>query len=327
MKIKRLAGLITLAPLALMCACSSTQALNFSANWYPQTDTLSTVRTGVSEVLTYSMSFTPDAGASLVLDYQNGVYTTTLSGETYDAGERNLNVYHLHTELSVNVSFSLNGVTAGPFEDSVVSDVYFLSVVDGLRPIESTKVIHSTTPLTSNPSSLQKDIAYHTFDLAYQIKYDDALEKAYMKVDYLDTDADDNNAPTEINIKGKGTFLDNEQILFAMRGLNMTAASFRTVDTAAQKLQSAALTGISAPTDYTANFAVGDGEATERTLSAYSATLSYQGNNPGQAQELTYASVTNPNNNEWRSVLLRMEVPLLQAVGKMTYTLIRADFK
>ena len=70
-----------------------------------------------------------------------------------------------------------------------------------------------------------------------------------------------------------------------------------------------------------------DGErVTVSNLAATKVTLRYDGSNSGQAQTLVYARKTDSHSNTYRNVLLRMDVPIVQSLGTLQYTLNKATF-
>ena len=69
-----------------------------------------------------------------------------------------------------------------------------------------------------------------------------------------------------------------------------------------------------------------DGTAVKQELDAVEVPLVYRSSPSGQAQTLVYAATTDPNNNTYRNVLLKMEVPVVQSLGTLVYTLKEAAF-
>ena len=323
MKIKRLAGFAALLPLALLCACSNVPALTFGAYWYGDT-TNSNIFSGETETLEYAVSFVPAESATLRLSY-DGTYTMRLSDENRLVDGANVACYHLSTELAVTVTYTL-GSESKKFEDSVVSDVYFLSVAESLRPLESFKTVTSTSPLNANAASLDKDIAYHTFHYTTHTVYNSDATSASFKYDNLDIDTDDDKDSVTISLGDKGSFLDNEQLLFALRGLDMTStATFRTINPTKrieEKLSFAdAPEAVLQPASFKLN-----GEEINAEIEARKVSLSYQSAASGQAQTFVYATHSGEAGNRYRHVLLSYEAPAVQSVGTVVYTLKAATF-
>ena len=323
MKIKRLAPLALALPLALVCACSSVPSLTFGAYWYGDT-TNSNIFSGETETLVYAVSFQPAESANLKLSY-DGTYTMRLTDENRLVDGASVPCYHLSTELSVTATFTL-GNESKTFEDSVVSDVYFLSVAEGLRPLQSSKKVVSTSPLNARPASLDKDIAYHTYRYTSNVVYNTDLSSASFKLDNLDSDADDGNEPATIPLGNKGSYLDNEQLLFALRGLDMTASeSFRTINPTKRVEEKIAFSeapeAVLQPASFTLN-----GEEINAEIEARKLSLSYQSEASGQSQTFVYATHNGAAGNRYRHVLLTYEAPAVQMVGTVVYTLKSATF-
>ncbi len=328
MKKKRLAGLIALFPLAALCACGSgTSDLALSANWYRDTTNQQSV-TDTYEELIYNVSFTPTAETDeFSAAYENGVYKTTLRDETMTIGGQTLAVYRYTTSLAIDVRFTMGGQTSETFHDSVLTETIFLNAYEHLRPISSTVTTTQHVPFTSSPSALEENTAWANYRYTMTTVYDEALEEASFTLQY------EGEEPLNmtVDIDGDGTFLDNEQIAFALRGLDMSAAvSFRTLNPVKQAKETVAITATptlsSEPVKFTLASAAGE-TSVEQTLPAYQATVAYQSTMPGQTVTFVYAAkASNPNANEYRNVLLKMEKPGLQSLGSFTYSLTRATF-
>ena len=69
-----------------------------------------------------------------------------------------------------------------------------------------------------------------------------------------------------------------------------------------------------------------DGTAVKTEIDAVQVPIIYQSTPSGQQQDLVYAATTDTNNNTYRNVLLRMEVPVLQSLGTLVYRLKEAAF-
>ncbi len=330
MKKIRLAGLLLLAPLTILSACSGGVPLSFTANWYRNTALGGNVNDTFEE-LTYEVTFTPaeTTAGTLTAEYDTGTYKTKLENKnlTLEDGSTKEG-YTYTTELSLSGRFRLGSEVSETFHDTVTSTVSFLPAPDGLRPVGSEKEVISTSPVLSEPTSLEN--AYTTYHYTYSVVYDAALTTA--TATYTDLTADGEGTPQtrEYDIEGDTTFLDNEQILFALRGIDLstTSASFRTINSVmgivsevATSTNAAGHTSVQESVDFTM-----DGTAVKEELEAVEVPLIYQSTPSGQAQTLVYAATTDPADNTYRNVLLRMEVPVLQSLGTLVYTLKEAAF-
>lgn len=331
MKKIRLAGLLLLAPLTLLTACSGGVPLSFTANWYRNTALGASVN-DTHEELVYEVTFTPEeSDGGLEAEYDTGTYTTglvntnvTLSDGTTTEG------YILTTELSISGRYRLGSEVSDTFNDYVKSTVSFLRVTDGLRPVQSEKEVVSTSATASSPETLEG--AYTTYHYTYNVSYDASLSTATATYTDLTEREDGTTAEPQVreyDVSGDTTFLDNEQILFALRGLDLSSAhSFRTINSVMGLVSTVSTS--SSSSDATAvkekvNFTM-DGTAVDAEIDAIETSLSYTTKPSGQAQTLIYAATTDPANNTYRNVLLRMEVPVSNSLGTLVYRLTDAQF-
>ena len=325
MKKKRLAGLVLALPLALLCACGGgTPDLALSSNWYLD-PAEKEVKTNTREELEYEVTFTPaETERAFKLVYTNGVYKTTLEDDTVDG----VHVYRYSTALNINVQFFLNGAESEVFADSVTSETVFLSVREHLRPLSSKVTVKSTSPISSNPSALREDVAYESYHYIMTTTYaDEKLETATMV--FEDLLKEEKLEPQSIDIEGGGTYLDNEQIAFALRGLSMNAAvTFRSINPVTRRETDVKITQtptqVSEPVSFSLNYFGGEtAEEVPQSLPAYQAVLAYSASMSGEPVTFTYAR---PSERTFRNVLLKMEKPILQSLGTMTYVLKKATF-
>ena len=327
MKFKRAAGLLAALPLFLLTACSTTPSLVFTANWYYSTTNYGGV-SGTSEQLTYAVTFEPsDPAASYRVEYDEGTYTTKLEDTNIAEAEGNPRGYYYETQLTVTGRYYVNGEASAEFTDSVVSKVWFLDIDKDLRPVRSEKTVYCSAP---NVAAKKAKDAFVVYNYRYTSTYDTSLSK----ITYVYEDLKTENAEPEENtykLGSKGTYLDNEQMLFALRGLPMNASfSFRSFDSVTRTVRTVASSDAPVAEQYTATFSMkeGDGEAVSkaRTISAVSVSVGFNGNNPGSSQKYVYALCTDPGMNAYRNVLLHMETQALGSLGSFSYDLKEAIF-
>lgn len=319
MKKRRLAAIVLAAPLTLLCACGGTPELSMSANWYRNT-ALGDNITGTNERLEYSVTFQPSEG-DFQVSYSEGKYVT----ELVDDGTGR---YILTSELSLTGKYTLNGQDIlidgqAEFNDSIKTRVVFKTVREGLRPVSSEKIVKNVFPLSALPDSAEN--AVQTYDYTYTVEYDDALSTA--KTTYLDNSKSDAEPiKQDIRLGSGGSYLDNEELLFALRAVNLSsAAEIRVLDSANQA-EAKVTVSPNAAVEFDAKNLTIDGAATPEKIPAQEVFLSYNRSFRGGAQTLQYAKTTDPNNNAYRNVLLRMEVPILYTLGTFTYQLTSATF-
>ena len=327
MKKIRLAGLLLLAPLTLLSACSGGTPLSFTANWYRNTALGGSVNDTLEE-LTYEVSFTPaENDSSFSVEYDTGTYTTRLINANIALSDGSTKEGYIYTtELTISGRYRLGSEVSEDFSNRVSSSVSFLPVTDGLKPVKSEKEVLSTSPIVSLPETLEG--AIETYHYTYDVSYDAALTTATAV--YTDLNAETPAPETrEYAIGGTTTYLDNEQILFALRGLSLSSvATFRTVNSVMGIVTEVSTgTSTTGPTSLkeSVDFTM-DGTAVKTEIDAVQVPIIYQSTPSGQPQDLVYAATTDTNNNTYRNVLLRMEVPVLQSLGTLVYRLKEAAF-
>ena len=335
MKKIRLAGLMLLAPLTLLCACSGGVPLSFAANWNRNTADSSVSNT--REELVYEVTFTPSETpvGTLTAEYDEGTYTTLLENKNLTLSDGSSQEGYVYTtKLTISGRFRLGSEVSETFTDTVTSTVSFLSASQRLKPVKSEKEVVSTSPVASSPSSLEN--AFTTYHYTYDVSYDAGLTTAtavYTDLTEYKTEEGEtvrrDPETREYEIEGDTTYLDNEQILFALRGLDLSAGvTFRTINSVMGHVTEAGTssnTQSSAAVKTAVDFTM-DGTAVKQELDAVEVPLVYRSSPSGQAQTLVYAATTDPNNNTYRNVLLKMEVPVLQSLGTLVYTLKEATF-
>ena len=327
MKKIRLAGLLLLAPLTLLSACSGGTPLSFTANWYRNTALGGSVNDTLEE-LTYEVSFTPaENDSSFSVEYDTGTYTTRLINANIALSDGSTKEGYIYTtELTISGRYRLGSEVSEDFSDRVSSSVSFLPVADGLKPVKSKQEVLCPFPIDSLPESLEG--AIETYHYTYDVSYDAALTTATAV--YTDLNAETPAPETrEYAIDGTTTYLDNEQILFALRGLSLSSvATFRTVNSVMGIVTEVSTgTSTTGPTSLkeSVDFTM-DGTAVKTEIDAVQVPIIYQSTPSGQQQDLVYAATTDTNNNTYRNVLLRMEVPVLQSLGTLVYRLKEAAF-
>lgn len=320
MKLKRSAILLTavLAVSALGACSDKDQTVQFNKYW--NYDSL--VHEVIDETLEYTVTFEAASGVG-TFDYtvsygegeNAGKYVTNLKSETTAEGE---NVYRYTTLLTLKVTYEYKGQTA-TFDDSVYTETVF-SEDRLMRPISSKKQIVSHSPVNGGGSSLEK--CYSAFSYEVVTTYAADGNATSVVTNY----ADPENPVVERNASFKGangkyTYLDNEQLLFALRGVasDVTSAKVRVyspfVDTVQQiKLAFDDETGASFK--YRKN-----GEEVTEDVSYRPVTLKINESNPGATQTAWIASATNPTKNATRNVMLRLETPLSYGLGTLVYNL------
>ncbi len=326
MKHKLLAPACLIAATLLFSACTATPTLELAPNWYSNTGIRKDI-TGTSEDLVYTVTFTAGEQEGFSVAYEDGTYTTSLRDEMSTADRPIEGVpigvpcYHLHAELSIRGRYTVGGATGEEFSDSVVSDIWFMDATSALFPLYSKKTVHSTSPRTTAETVEEAGVLYH---YSYTAQYDPETRTSHVVYDDLESAA----APEEWDIRlGKGTFLDNEEYLFALRGFNMQSApSFQTVNPLDRSVVTLMSDEVPTLEERTYKFAINASAEEDRKLNTASLSVHYSGTFRGREQELTYAVCTDPAANTYRNVLLHMKTYAPESLGAFDYTLRSATF-
>lgn len=325
MKKSRFAGLLLLLPVTFLAGCGGgTPALSLSANWYLD-NTLSENRTDEKEeVLEYKITYKPEGTDSdFTVSYDEGTYKTSLRSERRTLADgTDATVYVYSTEMSITGRYSFGSETSEDFTDSVKTEAVFRNVTKGLQPLSSSRTVNTTSPTKLTPSSLEGAYKYYSF--TYETEYDEALENATITYTDLITEGA-TPVVTELSLdEEEGTYFDNEQLLFALRGVNLSSViTFRSLNQVQRQVQSLAT---SEPTSTTVELKGANigGTVSDYTVDAIKVNLSYQTTHSGGTHAFWYAKTGTPNN--WRNVLLYMETPIIYGMGSLCYTLTYADF-
>ena len=314
----------TLMSVMLFASCTSpSKKVSFTENWY--LDTTYGIKENVNETLTYSVSF--EAGSSAdteyrALRYNEGVYTTTLVSEQSDNGAL---VYRYTTELTISGEHECK--TSGEiqsFNDSVTSEVVFTSAIQGLKPISSTKTFSSHTPTTIvQPATVQD--CYTKYDYTVETTYDQNLNGTSVQTVY--TEGQEPRVTTT-NFEAKNddyTTLDNEQLLFALRGMSSYSAQYFNVYNNAWKRSQLVILSVGAESSEEFSFEM-NGENKKATISYIPVGLNIQEQNKGADKSILIAKTTDRTNNIYRNVILSFSLPLNNAFGSFEYKLTKANF-
>lgn len=329
MKKPLIAGLALLLPVAILCGCTGKVNVTINANWYRNT-ALSDSISDTHEKLEYKVTFqAPQKETNFSLKYDEGSYVTELTSETYrfEDGFTEL-VYVYRTSLNITGRYTLGGVTGETFTDSVETETVFRNAKLQLQPIKSQKTVHTTSPIAL-PYTEATDLSQVTKVYHYTATATYANDLSSMKYSYRDLTAEkEEEALTEreYQLNTNVTYLDNDQLLFALRGINLatevTLSSFNPVKGEIEKV--VAGNSVSTTVELT-DVKIGEKEPAPLKADAYSVSFGYSSTTSGPSQKLYYAK-TIENDNVYRNALLSMEVPLYYDMGTLVYNLSSATF-
>ncbi len=321
MKLKRIAPFFTLLlPLALLSACGGTAELDLHANWYVDETNHQLIKQE-TETLTYDVTYEPGKAADpfAAFEYETGTYTTILQERASLAGEADWATgtgYIYETHLTISGSYKIVGGEKTSFTDTIDSRVSFASVGEMLRPIKSEKIFHTTSQTESRGTTLV------TYDYSYTATYNEKLSETEIKIKDLRenvSEEDKLDFEKKMKLKGSGTFLDNEQILLALRAIDVSAGfSFRTVNPVTRERVSVTLVSAAKQGSYSGTFVRNGVEQDETALQTSTFAIGYTSKKSGMTQALVYAS---PSEKKYRNALLEMQTTSPDGNGTFTYRL------
>lgn len=315
-KIISCVALLLTASCSFACAGTS-QKVIFSSNW--QKD--NTVQENdLTENLEYSVTF--EKGSPLnndfTLDYANGVYTTSLKTEQFNGRT----IYAYETKLTIDVVYQMNAEIA-QLQDYVISSVKFEKTDKSLRPISSHKEVYSHSP--SNGAT-ELSSCYELFHYSVDISYNENYSGESVVKNLAQENATETRDSFSVNTE-KFTCIDNEQLLFALRGVNpalSSTAKFNVYSPFIKGTQSIKATFASEEgMDF--NF-VKNGVAIKEAIQYYPVSIVLDQKNSGATQTAWIAKSTDVQSNTYRNVILRLETPLSYNFGSLVYTLKSATF-
>lgn len=318
----------------LLSACSSvSQKLQFSPNWTQNT----LGNTGViteEEVLTYEVTFEDET--SLNEEYFSVIYCPNTSGSYVTTLQPNSEAdgYTYSTALTIEVQFEMPDGTKELFTDSVTTTTVFKSTANSLQPVRSEKTVVSHTPRNASATELKDTyIAYdYTVVTEYNadctggtITYTDRGETLISAEQYPAT----KTSTFEID-REKYTYLDNEQLLFALRGLSSTVlASQRTLnvyDASTASVQGVNIKPSTADSEKFSFSINGTPLAADTVIDYIPVSISLNAENAGAPITAWYAKTTDPSNNTYRNVMLMMQTDVSYNIGSLRYDLKSAKF-
>ena len=357
-----LAALLALT-LVLLTGCSQAVYATVSPAWQTNTE----YDEDFAETLTYSLSYTSsyeanDTGWRVEIDQANSYYTVTVTAEeSYAAtdGTRHWNVYHLHSELVISATYAYYysdgtqreivsfGGDSGTEPDRIVTDVWFHSLAapssnesqHSLEPIYSERTVlsHTPTSMTSDnvswfsyTSAISYDAAGENATLTFTDNWGELSEEDRTVSDYV-YKYSITSEPSEMSgLRNSYSAFDNEQLMFAGRGLTFAADTSHTVNAVSAAAGGAAVTlscSEVADRPYSFNF---NGQAlSEQTIATCVVNFSRSGagDNTGTTHTVDYANrSSNASANTYRNLPLRITTNLSYAMGSFLYVLTSANY-
>ena len=297
---------------AMLTACVDTdKKISFSAYWYNDVNT----SVPTTETLVYDVSFEQAAGTKSAgydaIDY-DGTYTTKLRLEN--------NLYYYETTLDIKVTFTVDGEEKVE-TDKVKSSVVFKNETNGFMPVQSVKEIQTHSPINGATTETYYSYANYTVTTIYDGDDDGKCTIVNNENDAKQTKSFDIETD-------EYTYLDNEQLIFALRGVNPSVSAtpvFLVYDAFKNAVYNIKATYGSVITGKEFNFKK-KGTAVKETIDYYAVNLAIDDDMPGTAQTVWVAKTTKATNNKYRNVILRIVSPLYYSMGTLVYELADADF-
>lgn len=298
-----------------LAACVNTDKhVSFSHYWYQDSD----IPTATAETLVYDVRFEAGSGLSqnYTLDYK-GTYTTVLQPQDETGKLR------YETSLVMDVTYTLNGEPV-TLQDTVTSWVEF-TANKSLTPIAAHKEIKCHSPNNAAANALEE--CYTKYDYTVDTTY--AADGTGGSCTIVNNASEGSSTPT-FELEDKYTALDNEQLLFALRGINPStygAPSFYVYAPFTNAVQTveASFGSKEEGTEFTFK-KNGEEEKTSRVINYYPVTLTISSSTPGQSQTIWVAETSDAKSNAYRNAILRMSAPISYNLGTLVYELSSADF-
>lgn len=326
MKSKKLIPALALSVcLTALCGCTNTdQKLSFYGYWH--TNSIA-VDTNIHETLVYDVTEKLSANISNLigyeLSYSDGTYTTELKNENRDG--KSLYVYK--TELSIKVTYTLNGESKS-FDDSVLTETTFLSENNGLHPLSSQKTVISASPLMGTEQNSLTD-CYASYHYGVTTTYNEDGTAGSCSLTYNLSDENSQPSVYDFEIEDKYTYIDNEQLLFALRGLpsSKTSAKLYTYSPYVDRVQTLNVSFSTNASDDFSFYKNGSEEKETNTISYRPVTIKLDEKFAGEEQTAYYAALTDPSNNTYRNVMLYYKTPLVYSLGALEYKLRSVNYE
>jgi hypothetical protein len=264
----------------------------------------------------YSVELKHESGSNsdYSVNYRNGRYTVTLKADPNDSG------YILESSLTISVQYTYDGHVSDEFQDSVQSIVKFKGE-SSLRPTYSEKTVKTTSPISLTANSL-KD-CYRSFHYKTTTTYNSKCTSGVFTQEDLG-EKTVKDMTKKFSISSKRSYLDNEQLLFALRGISGSdQESISIFDGGSKKTRTVNITQDKKAAD-SFSFFFNGADRQSYAIDYTPFNVSFSGDNPGATQKVWIAKYKEELNNKYRNMILRMETPLSFNLGTLVYKLEKA---
>lgn len=338
---KKLAALALFAAAVFaLSACSTKVTVSLNRNW--NYNTTAAYDASFYEQLTYDVRYTEsESGSTNGLKYTglSGTYTVTTQAASYHRQSDGLTVAQAYKQTTVlevsatiadkdgNAVYAFGGETGVP-ADKITSTVWFRDTSDGLAPLESSTEVYSHTPVNAaiGVYSYKTSVSYNESGSKAKIAVTDTSSAVTEESDKISIGAFGDSSYNLSKLTKSYSCFDNEQLLFAGRGLTFESGSSNkvTVVSATGGKQTVTLSCKEiVSSDY--SFLL-DGEQVSGFISACSVQFSLTGtDNTGVTHSVRYAARNeNASANKYRNLPLLIESPIAYSMGTLSYVLTAA---
>ncbi|MBQ7913316.1 MAG: hypothetical protein IJ308_08390 [Clostridia bacterium] len=329
MKAKKFLPIIALALAATTLTACGDKSVTFGHYWF--TDSLTKVENFYEEA-TYDV--TSESFTNNYVNYKvsfDGTFTTTFE---YNHTE---GFYEFATKLDVKATYELGDSTT-TVDDYAESWVKFDAKGNALRPIESSKKMLCHTPLSGEFKTVEQ--CYATVDYEYATKYSSDTNKGTIQSTKCNVTNNEGKTTESIlndtfSFVKDHTFIDNEQLLVAIRAFSEDASSatLGSYSAFAKNTQKIKLSFSNAEDNATETFSYNlidaNGNETPKQLNhlCRTAKISLDQENPGVTQTVKFVKAESPSNNTYRNLILEMTTPLSYSMGEIYYKLKSVSYK
>lgn len=372
-----LAGVLTVT--AAGCSTKTRNLASLSSNWYYDTDfkrIQPTFTEEAAEKLTYMVTQAePSKNATYSVKYANGTYTTEFYAKKITATELAeitleewredytkalgkdgyMYLYYYATELLLpSITFTCGKDSETFTDQSVVTESYFLSVEDYLRPVYSVRTVNRAIPRERKASSLAD--CYYKVDMVYESFYTLSGNNLHTKITTYTTDEQTQERKESTEPFPLGGLSSYDNSVFDVAYLDIVVRAMRNVSSSFSQTIGIYTPGLQLR-DYTVSstrkalfegkdadrdsFVIesilkdkglftpkpvdeSDPQKGETTLQTAAVTVSYNGGSYSGVSQ-TYWFAVGDGNNETRTLMLRYSEPLYYNLGTLDYILSSID--
>ncbi len=336
MKKRVIAAILTagLSATLLLTSCTQgNQQLQFNPNWHQDTSSSNELYDGIDETLTYDISFSASEGLNsgkYDVNYCVDASGAPLPGSyVLKTTGNDATGYELRATATIPVLYTYDEATVW-HEEKMESVVRFGKTGTKLNPSYSFSSINSYAPSWNTPTKLEE--CFVEYDYTLEITYANesaGIEQTVSVCDNVGTFLGEVKTDDTIRFdidRSTYTYLDNEQIFFALRGLNNSTMAgtsyFNSYNLAKKNVVNYAVTAKEqGSTKDFKDTTINEVPIGDVAVDYNAVTLTLNEKNRGAGYELWYAKTTSANSNAYRNVLLKIKQDANLAMGHFNYTL------